>query len=158
MDALPALDTVYPDARFVVTHRDVASVIPSMAALLCFINGMCTVDLDKKYIGQQTEKRWKSALDALMSFRDNQGSMRFFDVSFRRAQSDSVAVMREMYAWLGEPFTPDFQKRMAAWQAERPKNKHGAVKIDSADYGLSAEQLRQTFARYLERYQSYLAE
>ena len=30
---IEALDTVFPDARFVMTHRDVASVVPSVADL-----------------------------------------------------------------------------------------------------------------------------
>lgn len=158
MDALPALTTVYPDARFVVTHRDVVSSIPSMAALLYFINGMFVEGIDRKYIGRQTLRRWNEALDAMALFRDREGDTQFFDVSFRRAQSESTAVMREMYAWLGEPFTPELERRMDKWRADRPKNKHGSVNIDLDEYGLPEDKLRQTFARYLERYRTYICD
>jgi hypothetical protein len=157
MDALPALQSVYPDARFVVTHRDVDSVMPSMAALLYFIHSPYVDGIDKKNLGAQTVRRWKVALDAMDSFRDRQDKALFFDVGALRAQSESSAVLREMYEWLGEAFTPTFEQRMEKWRAERPKNKHGSVKIDMADYGLSVVTLHQTFARYLERYQAYIA-
>jgi len=42
MLAIEALDRVYPDARFVMTHRDVAAVLPSVAALMATLSGALT--------------------------------------------------------------------------------------------------------------------
>jgi hypothetical protein len=157
MDTLPALVAVYPDARFVVTHRDVVSSIPSMAALVSAITGMQVDGLDPKYVGEQQTRRWRRGLDAMDAFRDTHGNKNFFDVGFKRAQAEPTAVLREMYAWLREPFTPEFERRMDRWRADRPKNKHGSVKINLDHYGLSENSLRQTYARYLDRYRIYIS-
>jgi hypothetical protein len=155
-DALAALATVYPDARFVVTHRDVVASIPSMAFLLAAINAAYVNGMDLKALGVNTAHRWCKSLDAMDAFRDTLDAARFFDVGFRRAQSEPIAVIREMYAWLGEPFTPAYAQRMADWRTAHPRNKQGSTKIDLARYGLSEDFLRQTYARYLARYRRYI--
>ena len=157
MFTLPGLSAVYPDARFVVTHRDVVASIPSMVALLTAINGMFVKGLDPKYIGTQTSRRWRMALDAMDAFRNAHDEKYFFDVGYRRAQSEPTEVLREMYAWLGEDLTPEFNAAMDRWRAERPKNKHGKINIDPAEYGLDVDTLRNDYGRYLDRYRKCIA-
>jgi hypothetical protein len=154
---LPALTAVYPDARFVVTHRDVVESIPSMAALIGTMGGVFADNLDYKNVGAQTAERWRSGLDRMAAFRDRQPGSLFFDVGFRRAQTEPFAVIREMYAWLGEDFTREYETRMQRWRETHPKGKERGTKIDFAKFGLSPESLRRSYSRYLERYHGLIA-
>jgi len=154
---LSALTAVYPDARFVVTHRDVVDSIPSMATLIGTLGGLFVDNLDCRQVGAETAERWRIALDRMDTFRDQYEQTRFFDVGFRRAQAEPFAVMREMYAWLGEDFTPAYETRMQAWRAAHPKGKERGTKIDFEKFGLSPDSLRQSYRRYLDRYRGYIA-
>jgi len=153
---LPALDRVYPDARFVVTHRDVADSIPSMAALISAIGGLFVNDLDLCGIGAGTARLWRIALDRMDSFRDSQGRERFYDIGFHTMQADPIAAVRDLYGWLGEPFAPGFEQRMRRWRDAHPKDTR-AAKVDPFQFGLAPNTLRHDYARYLDRYHAYIA-
>ncbi len=51
MLSIDALDAVYPDARFVMTHRDVAQVLPSVCALYNTLSSILTERPDPVAIG-----------------------------------------------------------------------------------------------------------
>jgi hypothetical protein len=154
---LPALDAVYPDARFVVTHRDVVDSVPSMAALAGAMSRMYADDLDYPRIGAGIARRWHGALDRMDAFRDTQPAQRFYDIGFRRAQTEPMAAVREMYDWLGEPFTAVYEARMEAWRVVHSKDKNVRAKPNLAQYGLEPETLRNMYKRYMDRYRAYIA-
>jgi hypothetical protein len=156
-DALLALFTVYPDARFVVTHRDPTAIIPSITVLLHAINARYVDGLNETWVGAQTVRRWRGAADALQAFRAAKPEVPMFDVGFNRLQAEPLAVVQEIYEWLGEPITAAYEARMAAWRAGHPRNKHGAVMIELERYGLSEPDIAKIFADYRTRYQTYIA-
>ena len=41
---------------------------------------------------------------------------------------------------------------MQRWIAESPTSRHGEHRYDLADYGITATQIRQRFAGYIERH------
>ncbi len=55
---LDALNEVFPDARFVMTHRDPTDVILSVADLYADIVGGFTDHLDRRYLGQLNVEHW----------------------------------------------------------------------------------------------------
>lgn len=58
MLSLDALNNVFPDARFVMTHRDPTEVILSVADLYADIVGGFTDLLDRPYLGQLNVEHW----------------------------------------------------------------------------------------------------
>lgn len=154
---LNALDKVYPDARFVVTHRDVVDSIPSMAALVAAIGGLFVDGLDVRAVGTGTARIWRIALDRMIDFRDRHPTERFRDIAFRAMQVDPIRGVRGLYDWLGESCTPEFEGRMQAWREAHPKGKHGEHDVDPAAFGMSADGLRDQYARYLDRYSAFIA-
>jgi Sulfotransferase family len=50
--SLDSLDRVFPDARFVMTHRDPTDVILSVADVYADIAGGFTEHLDRRYLGE----------------------------------------------------------------------------------------------------------
>ena len=55
---LDALDTVFPDARYVMTHRDPTDVILSVADLYADIIGSFSDEVDRPYIGRLNVEHW----------------------------------------------------------------------------------------------------
>ncbi len=152
MHAITALDRVYPDARFVMTHRDIASVIPSVAAVMAALGGMLTDAPDPVYLGRHNTELWETALHRTMAFRDAGGEGRFFDIAFADVQKDPIAAVRRLYAWLGDDFSPEAETRMAQWWDANSRERHGSHAYRPEEYGLDLDELRRRFRFYTERF------
>ena len=56
MLSIDALNAVYPDARFVMTHRDVGKVLPSVCALYSSLSSILTDHLDPLALGAHSRR------------------------------------------------------------------------------------------------------
>ena len=106
MHAIADLNRVYPDGRFVMTHRDITKVIPSVAAVMSALSASLTETPDPAYLGRHNADVWETALRRLIAFRDAGNEHRFFDIAFADMQTDPMATIRRLYAWLGEDLSP----------------------------------------------------
>ena len=152
MQAIEALDKVYPDAQFVMTHRDVAKVIPSLADLHTALSSPYTNHPDPEYFGAFCLDTWAGALESTIAFRDAGREDRFHDLSFREVQDDPVGSVRKLYASLGETLSDEAEDRMAKWWADHPRDQHGRHTYTPEEFGLTADDLRARFAFYAERF------
>jgi hypothetical protein len=87
---LDALDAVFPDARFVMTHRDPTDVMVSVADVYVQVGQQFSVDLDLPAIGRLNVEQWQTGMERLLAFRDAGRDDRFFDIDFRAMQSDPI--------------------------------------------------------------------
>jgi hypothetical protein len=152
MLALDALDRVYPDARFIMTHRDPASVLGSLCALIQVTRSMASDKRDPHRIGREQLEIWPLALERAMAFRARAGEERFADVYFAEQLVDPVGVIERAYAKLGIPFTERARERMAAWAETHQRGRHGAYSYRLEDFGLDAVGVRERFQPYIERF------
>lgn len=145
------LDKVFPDARFVMTHRDPTDVILSVATIYAELQGMFSDHADPKYAGEENTSMWSEGMNRLIAFRDKPGNdERFYDIHFRAMQDDPIAEVRGLYAWLGEEVTPAFEAGMKAfWEENEARERY--EKPDPAVFGLDYDDVRKRFAPYLER-------
>jgi hypothetical protein len=150
---IDALDKVFPDARYCMTHRDVANVIPSVADLYLEMHKPYTDVVDKAWLGAINVEFGLLGMERMIAFRAAGNEHRFFDIHFAPFQKDPFPTLRELYAFLGEEFTPEAEDRMRAWREAAPRDKHGRHEYDAADFGLSTEGLRERFRFYTERFQ-----
>ena len=153
MLAIEALDRVYPDARFVMTHRDVAAVLPSVAALMATLSGALTHQPDPGYLGEHNAATWFTALQRLCAFRDTDNEHRFFDIQFAEMQSDPLVAMGRLFQWLGEPLSSGVEDRMRLWWEDNAKQRHGAHHYPPQAYGLDVEVIRKQFRFYTDRFE-----
>ncbi|GAA0333403.1 sulfotransferase [Sphingomonas oligophenolica] len=149
---LPALDAVYPDARFVMTHRDVSKVIPSNMTFVLALTAAFTDQRDLKAMARNMVHFWEQALQRLVAFREAGNDHRFFDIAFTDFQNDPLREIRRLYEWLGEPLTDIAEEHMRAWWLAQEAERRSAAKIDFAELGIPLEQLRASFAFYNDRY------
>jgi hypothetical protein len=152
MHAPEALDRVYPDARFVMTHRDIASVIPSVCAVMFTLSKPLTEDPDPAYWGRHNTEMWDVALHRAMAFRDAGAEHRFFDIGFGDMQVDPIGAVRRLYEWLGEELTPVAGGRMAEWWDANSRERQGARRYNAEEFGLDTDALRARFRFYTERF------
>ncbi|WP_395393966.1 sulfotransferase [Novosphingobium sp. BL-8A] len=147
---LDALTSAFPDARFVMTHRDPADVILSVATVYADIIGKFSDHIDMAYLGALNLRCWSEAMNRAIAFREKGNDHRFFDIHFRAMHKDPLGEVRALYAWLGEEVSQDFARAMADWW-ESNSSAERMTKPDPAHFGLDPAAVRQRFIPYLER-------
>lgn len=148
---LEHLDRAFPDARYVMTHRDPTDVMVSVCDVFADLTRAFTDHLDLHYIGRLNLERWSTGIRRVLEFRDAGADGRFYDIDFRAMQEDPVGQVRGLYAWLGEPVTPEFEEGMRRWWAANAEQREPSAHAAPETFGLSLEDIRPRFAEYVRR-------
>jgi hypothetical protein len=151
--ALDALLHEYPDARFIQTHRDPLKVIASLTSLVAHLRSLASDDIDPLQIGNDWTKRLAAGLELAMNVRDAKvPAERTFDVQFRDFVGNEIPIIRRIYAHFGLELSDEAERRMRAFLAANPKDKHGAHRYTLSAAGLDEATERKRYARYVERF------
>jgi len=150
---IDALIKVYPDARFVMTHRNPAQVLPSIADLLWSTRRELLADPMPQWYASHAMREWALAISRLLNLRDRTGPARFYDIAFRDFMADPIREIRGLYEWLGWELSADTARLMLKWQAKNPRGSH---RVPEHNYGLNNELIANTYDFYIQRYRALL--
>jgi hypothetical protein len=146
---LDHLDRVFPDAKFVMTHRDPTDVILSVADLYADIIGQFTDDVDRRYIGRLNVEHWSTGMTRTLQFRAAGNDNRFYDIDFRAMQANPIGEVTGLYRWLGEPVSDEFERRMDSWWAQAAAEREASSHADPVQFGIDVDSVRPLFADYV---------
>jgi hypothetical protein len=152
MDSIDALLAVYPDARFVMTHRDIAQVIPSLVSLFDATSELLRTGPLAADFADNQAAYWERALRRTMTYRDAGNDARFFDVGFTEMRPDPIPAVDRLYQWLGLELTDELVARMRTWWETNPADKQGVHEYHPELYGIDLDDLRAQFAFYNDRF------
>jgi hypothetical protein len=152
--SLEALLAVYPDARFVFTHRDPLRVVASLVSLIATLRSLASDRIDPHEIGADWTARLAAGLEGAMRARERAGlgPERVLDVQFRELIGNEIGTVRSIYANFGLALSAEAEARMRRFLAENPRDKHGAHRYGIGFAGLDAAAERRRYAAYQERY------
>jgi len=146
------LAEMFPDARFIQTHRDPLSTIPSYASMVHSLwCGVCH-DADPVEAGRQSSATIERNLKRCLAARDALPADRFFDVDFRETVSDPLGLIKRIYAHLDLPLTDAARAGIEAYMANNPREKRPTHHYTLAQFGFTEAQIKQRFAVYRERF------
>lgn len=148
---LEYLNNAFPDARFVMTHRDPADVMLSVIDVYADIVGKFTEHLDMQYLAHLNIQHWSKGMQRALSFRDAGNDDRFYDIHFKAMHNDPIGEVRGLYRWLDEPVSAAFETGMARWWKENSESREPSSRKDAAAYGVDLVRLRPLFANYVDR-------
>jgi hypothetical protein len=151
MLSLPALVSVYPDARFIWTHRDPSEVMGSVCSLIEYTRSWVSDQVDRD-IGAGQTAIWAEALRRAMAFRDELGEERFADVGFAEFNRDPVGSVASSFEHLGLPFADSSRQAMEGWASQHRRGEGGTHEFTLGEFDLTVEGVRRDFAFYLERF------
>src|SRR5512134_138557 len=117
---LDAVLAVFPDARFVMTHRDPAAVLGSVCSLIATMYEMTSTPPDAVRIGASELMSWAEAMRRLLAVRARVGEARFADVHFHDLVADPLGTIAGAYARLGLPWTDAAEAGMRAYATAHP--------------------------------------
>ena len=148
---------VFPEVRFVQTHRHMRYVLPSISDMYFTFLSAANNGIDPVWVGEFNVAQWSLALDRLLVFRsDPTKDAMFFDVSFSTFQSDHIAEIRRLYAWLGDDLTDETITNMLAWERHNETSSRTKPTYDAAKFGLSDATYERAFASYHQRFEDWV--
>ncbi|ANH76132.1 sulfotransferase family protein [Ralstonia insidiosa] len=152
LHAVDVLSQVFPGAQVVLTHRDPAQTIPSMASMAHTLWKMYADAPDATAVGQQWSAQLRRATEHAMAVRDRMPADRFLDVRFEDTVRDPFGVVESVYRFAGMPLTDAARAGMQAWMDSNPRSQRAAHAYTLEQFGLSQAQIERDFAGYRARH------
>ena len=152
---LDAILRVYPDARFVVVHRDPIAVLASVARLTWILRKPFLRKIDLAEIGAQVSERWIEGANRLLDFdrRADVPAERKIHVHYDELTHAPLAAVERIYARFGLPLRKEATVAMARQLAAKPRGgyvKHAPYSLES--FKLSPVALQPRFAPYVSEH------
>jgi Sulfotransferase family len=152
LEQFPALVDTFPDATFVVTHRDPVSVTASMVTMLAYSARLTRDRVDVEGIGHYWADRLERMLHRCAEDRDVLPAAQSIDVHFDAFMADDLAMVARVYELAGQPLDEDATAAMATFMTEHPRGKFGSVVYDLDQFGLDAAERRKSLRFYTDRF------
>jgi len=152
LEQFPVLVDVFPDATFVVTHRDPVSVTASLATMVTYGMRLGTAHPDPERIGAYWSARIEEMLRACVRDRDMLPADRSIDVRFHEFMADDMGTVERIYELAGQPMTDDARAAMAQFMVDHPRGRHGTIEYDLTQFGLDPAERREALRFYSDRF------
>lgn len=152
LEQFPVLAATFPDATFVLTHRDPVEVTTSMLTMICYATRMAVTHPDPVKITRYWLDRIDDLLDGCVRNRDVLPAGQSIDIGFDEFMADEKATIKAIYERAGQPFDSGVQAAMHRFLAEHPRGRYGGVIYDPEALGLDVAEVAERFRSYSERF------
>lgn len=150
--ALEAVRDVYPDATFVLLHRDPAVVAASCCSLLGTLSGSFSDADHRAYLARHWTDVLEQSLTRVDDFRAAHPEHPFIDVHYADLVRDPVGAARTIYDGAGRTLEPETAAAMAAYVTSHPQGEFGRHRYQLGELGLNEGELAERFAGYVSKY------
>lgn len=152
---LDAILRVYPDARFVILHRDPIAVLGSVAHLTQVLRQPFLRNIDAGEIGAQVASRWIQGANLLLQFdqRADVPESRKFHMQYEEFTSAPLASIQRIYSYFDEELTASAMQAMESQIKAKPRGgyaRHAPYRLET--FKLSAAALQSGFTPYVQQY------
>jgi hypothetical protein len=152
LEQFPVLRATFPDATFVVTHRDPVSVTTSVATMISYTARLSHETVDPVFIGHYWGDRIECMLRACVDDREVLPADQSIDVRFDEFMADDIAMVERIYHLAGQPMTDRARQSMQAFMDDHPRGKFGGILYDLGDFDLDREERRRALRFYIDRF------
>lgn len=146
------LVATFPDATFVVTHRDPVAVTISVATMVTYTARLAVEQVDPVSFGRYWSDRTEDLVSACGRDRHVLPASRSIDVRFDDFMADDMGTVARIYELAGQPLPDASRAAMAAFARQHPRGRHGAVAYDPEALGIDPAERRAALAPYTERF------
>lgn len=144
---LRAILEVYPDARFVFTHRDPLEVLPSLANLTQVLRSGFSNRHDPQEIGREVG-RWaqgmRQARKIVAQLPDRQA--RCVEIAYEDLTNQPLATVQRLYRHFDLELSNDALVRVQTYLRRCPKDQFGKHHYSLAQFALDAGEIQRAFA------------
>ncbi len=152
LEQFAPLERTFPDATFVVTHRDPVSITASFATMAAYSARLSLKKVDPVVVGGYWARRIEDMLRACVEDRELLPAAHSIDVLFHEFMADDRETVAAIYTLADQALGPEARVAMAAFMEAHPRGKHGRVLYDLADFGIQPSERREALAFYVDRF------
>ncbi|GAB2467256.1 sulfotransferase [Comamonas humi] len=152
LHTLEILLSVFPKAKVILTHREPAQTIPSMASMAHTLWQIYSESADARSAGQQWSSRMARGVHHTMDVRDEHEGARFLDIQFADTVAKPMEVLERVYAFAGMPFTDEARAGAQRWMDSNGREKRAKHDYSLEQFGLTDAGMQADFARYRARH------
>ncbi len=148
---LPALLQVFPDARFIFTHRDPQAVVGSSASLAWNQTCIHSDHADPVQIGEEWLRKTRVQIERMQAARDQIAPSRMIDIAYDDVERDWRGAMARIYQFLDLEVAPAMPA-METYSHKAKRLKRHPHHYALAQYGLSPGRVMEELGDYVQRY------
>ena len=148
---LPALLSVFPDARLIFTHRDPQQVVGSAASLAWNQTIIYSDDVDPAAIGREWLRKTHLQVERMMEARKAIPAERMIDVQYDEVERDWRGTMERIYGFLGldmDPVVP----AMEGYLEEAKALKRKPHRYNLGQFSLASDEVLRRMSDYVEAF------
>ena len=154
LHTLELLLDVFPQAQVILTHREPAQTIPSMASMAHTLWHIYSDQPSARSAGQQWNSRMARGIAHTMQVRSQNNPARFLDIHFADTVKQPMQVLERVYAFADMPFTAQARASAQQWLDSNGREKRAAHDYSLETFGLSEAQMQADYAAYRARHLS----
>jgi hypothetical protein len=146
------LTEVFPDATFVLTHRDPGDVVVSMTTMIAYTARMHLATVDPVALGAHWTAILTDLLSSCAAQRDLLPAERSLDVRFDDFMADEAGVVGQVYELAGQPLDTTATAAHEQYRSTHRRNRHGAVIYEPDVLGIDPAVVRTHLGDYCDRF------
>ena len=151
--AMDAIFAVYPDAHFVLTHRDPVQTLASICKLTKTLRQFrSSTAVDPNVVGREMLAFVGRHVDAIMQFAGSPGGNRVTHIDYYRLVDDPLQVMTDVHAALAIDTPLTLRDAVADWHDRNPKGARGANRYALEDFGIDEDEAVARFSAYMKHF------
>ena len=150
--AMDAIQQVYPDARFVMTHRDPVQTLASISKMTLTLRGTRYETVDPKRVGRQMLDFVRRHIDRIMAFCKSPQGSRVTHVDYYRVVDNPAAAMADVHAALGIDSPEEVTTAVAEWRRRNPKGARGSNPYTLEQFGLDPDKVAEQYGDYIRHF------
>jgi hypothetical protein len=149
---LKDITAVYPDARFVMTHRDPVEVVGSYCSLVKTFRRLFSDQVDLANIAETTLDIFDRIAAGALAHKRRHGAASIYDLHYGALMRDPIGEIKKVYRHFDEPWSDATEQAMHQFLARNPKGRFGRHVYALEEFGLTAEGVRAHFAEYCRQF------
>lgn len=151
VNAIPEVQSVYPDASIIQTHRDPTEIIASVASLYFALHRVTSSKISREIEGRAQLATWGDRLSRNMTDRSLiEKTARITDVRFHDIVSDPITTVRHLYDQVNLRWDDEIHDITQRALEKIPRNQHGVHRYSPEMYGLDTQAVAARFSAYRE--------
>jgi len=148
-----ALRNTFPDATYVVTHRDPVAIMVSLVTMISYAGRIGRDPVEPGKIAAYWIDRFERMLNSCMQHADSLPPQQTIHVRFSDFMADDMGAIERIYELASHEMTSEVRDAMVAYIRDNPRGKHGQITYDlEGDFGVNREDVYARCAPYMERF------
>lgn len=157
MAFIPLLYRMWPDAKFIWTHREPFEVLGSATSVLIRgrkIYGAHITKSKEAEMGSNVASYLLRAVRAGMEARKSIDPQRFCDLCFTSIMSHPVGAVQKVYDQFSFPLSSEVKEKMRYWfeNSKREKKRFGGHRYNPEDFGFNRQTIEDEWDFYRSRF------